>query len=566
MSNDLIFAPESEKEEEIVNPWKILIVDDEASVHDVTKLALHRFHYKDQGLDFTSAFSAKEAKAFLEKEQFAVAFIDVIMENDEAGLELANYIRKELHNDAMRIIIRTGQPGMAPERYVIDHYDINDYKEKTDITAEKLYTSLRTALSQYDQIMELVEKNAQLHRRMSYDALTTLPNRIRLHEDLNAHNVSSLFMINIDSFSSVNDAYGFEFGDEVLKSFAIQLQKHLVDDETFYRLEADTFALHITHKDKLRIKQLQDDLMHFSNGFRFEQDGVSVRLTFSMGVVVQQEENLIQKADMALKEARSISRNRLQIYHEDMNVIHIMHENREWTRLLNKALENDHLIPYFQPILNVKTQEIEKYEALVRMDLHGSIVSPIEFLAAARYGGLLHKITRVILNKTAAIFSSNHYNFSINVTDQDFKEEGFVDFVKETLRKYSIKPGRVIFELLEESSLNGVPQAKKVIKDLLDLGCHISIDDFGVECSNYAQMITHELESIKIDGSFVKNVDTSAECYRVVDAIIYFSKSMNVRTVAEFVHSKAVYDKVVDLGVDYVQGYYIGEPKPTLEA
>jgi EAL domain-containing protein (putative c-di-GMP-specific phosphodiesterase class I) len=104
-----------------------------------------------------------------------------------------------------------------------------------------------------------------------------------------------------------------------------------------------------------------------------------------------------------------------------------------------------------------------------------------------------------------------------------------------------------------------------MIRQLLDMGCLIAIDDFGVECSNYAQLITHELDSIKIDGSFIKDLDTSSDCHRVVDAIIYFSKSMNVPTVAEFVHSQSVYDKAIALGVDYVQGYYIAEPKPYIE-
>lgn len=565
MNDELFFLEDEPLDKLASDPWKVLIVDDEPSVHDVTKLALHRFIYENREVDFVSVYSKKEAQELLKKEKFAVAFIDVIMENDEAGLELVDFIRKTLQDDMIRIIIRTGQAGMAPERFVIDNYDINDYKEKTDLSSENLYTTLRTALSQYQQIEELALKNEMLYRQMSYDSLTGLPNRNKLNEVLAESIISSLFMINIDSFGLVNSAYGFEFGDAILKTFAIQFQSLLIDRETFYHLEADTFALHVKHKDKGRLQRLKEELISFSNKFSCSQDGISVRLTFSVGIVLDDQTNLIQKADMALKEARSISRNRMQVYKEDMKVAHMMHENREWTKLLNKALEDDRLMPYFQPILNVRTQEIEKYEALVRMQVKNSIVSPFEFLSAARYGGLLHEITKVMLEKTAKIFASNHFSFSINVTDQDFKEDNFFNFVQETLRKYSIDPRRVVFELLEENSLESVPQAREVIRKLQKLGCRISIDDFGVECSNYAQLITHNLESIKIDGSFIKNLDSSEGCHNVVDAIIYFAKSMNVKTVAEFVHSKEVYDKVLALGIDYVQGYYIGEPKSEID-
>lgn len=564
MDDELFFAAEVETKLDIVEPWEILIVDDEVSVHEVTQLALHRFEYLDRPLAFTCAYSKKEAIKILQNKTFAVAFIDVIMETEEAGLELVNIIRKDIGNDAIRLIIRTGQPGSAPERFIIDNYDINDYKEKTELTSDRLYTSLRTALAQYAQLLALAHSNKLLYHRMSYDTLTGAPNRNKLNEDLEQSLLSSLFMINIDSFSSVNDAYGFNIGDTVLKKLTVQLQKLLLNGEVLYHLEADTFAIHIVHKDRMRVKLLLEEVTELSHHFHFHEDGISVRLSFSMGIVMNDQSEMIAKADLALKQARSISRHRTQLYSDSMSIIGKMHENREWTRFLNKAFEEDGLKPYFQPILNVKTQKIEKYEALVRMDINGSIVSPLEFLPAARYAGLLHEITKVMIEKTAKIFANNSYKFSINVTDQDFKEESFVPFVKNVLRKYKIEPSRVVFELLEEKSLKDMPQATSAIKELQKLGCHISIDDFGVECSNYAQLMTHELESIKIDGSFVKNLDNSETCLKVVDAIIYFAKSMNVKTVAEFVHSEAVYDKAVALGVDYVQGYYIGRPEEFL--
>lgn len=148
--------------------WKLLIVDDEPDVHAVTKLALSRFKLDDRALTFISAFSAKEARLILEQDQdIAVAFIDVVMEHDHAGLELIKWIREDLGNKTIRLILRTGQPGQAPEEYVIVNYDINDYKAKAELDSRKLMTSVYSSLRSYRDIMEIEQAHEQqlLHRK-----------------------------------------------------------------------------------------------------------------------------------------------------------------------------------------------------------------------------------------------------------------------------------------------------------------------------------------------------------------------------------------------------------------
>lgn len=131
-------------------PWKVLIVDDEPDIHTLARLNLRNFEFSGRSLHFFEALSAEEARAILLAEpDIAVAFIDVVMETDDAGLKLVEFIRNELHNSLMRLIIRTGQPGLAPEKYVIDNYDIDDYKDKTELTAQKLYTAMRSALKSF---------------------------------------------------------------------------------------------------------------------------------------------------------------------------------------------------------------------------------------------------------------------------------------------------------------------------------------------------------------------------------------------------------------------------------
>ncbi|CAN2046906.1 3'3'-cGAMP-specific phosphodiesterase 2 [Candidatus Magnetomoraceae bacterium gMMP-13] len=159
--DEILFADESSDETADIKrqPWKILIVDDDEDVHQITKLVLNDYSFEDRTLDFISAYSGKEAKLMLEKHSdIAIVLLDVVMETDESGLEVAHYIREELKNKFVRIILRTGQPGKAPERKIITTYDINEYKEKTELTAEKLFTTVTSSLRTYRDL-RTIEKN-----------------------------------------------------------------------------------------------------------------------------------------------------------------------------------------------------------------------------------------------------------------------------------------------------------------------------------------------------------------------------------------------------------------------
>ncbi|MDO6695562.1 DUF3369 domain-containing protein [Aliiglaciecola sp. 3_MG-2023] len=172
MSDMFLFAEDTDEEIEVQKGvWKVLIVDDEPEVHAVTRLALNDFVFQEKGLNFISAYSGDEAKEMFQKHNdIAVVLLDVVMETDEAGLEVAEYIRNELHNNFTRIILRTGQPGQAPERDVILNYDINDYKSKTELTAQKLFTVIIASLRSYRDIMVIEENRKGLEKIISASA------------------------------------------------------------------------------------------------------------------------------------------------------------------------------------------------------------------------------------------------------------------------------------------------------------------------------------------------------------------------------------------------------------
>jgi response regulator RpfG family c-di-GMP phosphodiesterase len=172
MSDDFLFAEEPEQVEPIHNgSWKILIVDDEPEVHAVTKLALSDFSFQGKNLAFFSAYSGAEAKQLIAQHpDAAIMLLDVVMETDDAGLLVASYIREQLHNEHVRIILRTGQPGQAPERQVIINYDINDYKSKTELTAQKLFTVIMSSLRSYRDILSLEQSRLGLEKIINASA------------------------------------------------------------------------------------------------------------------------------------------------------------------------------------------------------------------------------------------------------------------------------------------------------------------------------------------------------------------------------------------------------------
>ncbi len=178
-------------------PWKILIIDDEPDIHAITRLNLKNFQFANKSLVFLQAMSGQQAREVLTTEaDIAVAFVDIVMETDDAGLRLVEFIRNELDNQLMRLIIRTGQPGVAPEKIVVDRYDIDDYKEKTELTAQKLYTTLRSALKAYRDLARLNNNRQGLEKILAAATELYFPQSMEIFFDNVLTQIMSLYQQN----------------------------------------------------------------------------------------------------------------------------------------------------------------------------------------------------------------------------------------------------------------------------------------------------------------------------------------------------------------------------------
>jgi c-di-GMP phosphodiesterase len=362
----------------------------------------------------------------------------------------------------------------------------------------------------------------------------------------------------------INDVYGFEVGDQMLLQFGKILRDVTFSTCKIYRLEADIFAVLTSQKE---IQDVQKEVLRIQNAITkhlFLINVIEHRINVTMGVVEHDMGNMIQKAEIALREARKMSRNRIQVYSDNLAVIQQIKENTKWTKWLKDALDHNKLIAYYQPIIDCRNGEISKYEALVRLERDGVVYTPYHFLSTARYAGLLYQITQQVFDQACARFSNNTLHFSVNITDQDLAEIGFIEFIEQTRIRYGIESERIYFEILEDNNILANPIAEKHLNQLTKLGYHLCLDDFGVQCSNFAQLGNLDLDIVKIDGTYIKDIDVNTKSQVVTESILFFTHKIGVKTVAEFVHSPQVYEIVKSMGVDYAQGYFLGEPKPDL--
>jgi len=392
------------------------------------------------------------------------------------------------------------------------------------------------------------------------DTLTGLENRRKLTEKLEKQINSFLMIINIDSFQEINDLYGDETGDAVLKEFAVLLKEIMPQSGMLYRLHSDEFAYlcewSMSPKEyNIFASMISEKISQKSFAISEKGDiSISVTIGSSYGSTM-----LLANADIALRLAKKRKKNYL-LYDESMAMLKEYEKNFDWSKRLKHAIENDKIIPVFQPIVDAKTQKIIKYEALIRMvDKENLLIAPVFFLELAKKNKLYHQLTKIMIEKTFEKFKDSPYSVSINISVEDILHKEIYNFIIEKLQT-SKMGSRIGFEILESEGIENFEQVIDFIDNVKKYGCTISIDDFGTGYSNFEYLMKLKVDFIKIDGSMIKNIDTDINSQMITQTIVEFANKMKIKTIAEFVYSKNIFEKVVELNVDLAQGYYFGEP------
>ncbi len=406
----------------------------------------------------------------------------------------------------------------------------------------------------------LESANTNLTRLLIHDELTGLYNRRKLIIDLQSEASKNLILVDVDRFSHLNGVYGVNSGDEVLKELAKRVCEFVGHEKSIYKLEADRFVV-LTQDEpsdsclKELIKACSKDSIPY-NGVDIE---TSVTLSVAKPCEVKKDQLLC--AEIALEEAKKEKRGSYIFYSQEIAANREFENNILWGNKIKQALKEDRIVAYFQPILNIKTGKIEKFESLVRLIEDGKPVSPFKFLEPAKNVGLLPDITQRMIEKCfSAAKEFSECEFSINVSFSDFKDSEFFGFIKDALKKFDLNADRIVLEILETEAIKMETDPIEVINTLARMGFKIAVDDFGSGYSNYSHLLNMEVDFLKIDGEFIKNIMSDHKSEKITQAILEFSKLLQTKTIAEFVADEQIFEKIKLMGVDFAQGYHISPP------
>lgn len=411
--------------------------------------------------------------------------------------------------------------------------------------------------SLHEQVKKETAKNLTL---IYNDKLTKCYKKEKFLSDKKLYEKSELVMLNIKNFSQVNSTYGFSIGDEVLHQTAKTLTTIL--NQTPYRIDSDEFVF-VSQDVESDIRKIR---AHFkASSLHITHDDIKLRISFSFAVVSGDESDLLRKLTVALKQAKQEPFKPFVYYkEEDVNNDFIKFNSYLYDAIFSQ--QDARIVPFFQGIRDNRTKKIMKYEALARLEVGEKVYSPFFFIDIAKNSGFLFEITKIMIDKSFAFLSQQDPEIviSINITEDDLLSKKLQEYLISKLHFYQLQASRITLEILEGVSASGTHNSIIQLKELKEFGFSLAIDDFGVEYSNFERINELEVDFIKIDGKYIKELGTNPKSYKITKAIADFASSMEIQVIAEFVENEKIQKIVEEIGISYSQGYYFSKPAPTM--
>ena len=533
----------------------ILLVDDLRTNRMVMKKALEHENYT-----FFEASNGQEAIEIAIEHQPNIIIMDGVMPVMD-GFESVKILRTLESFKRTPIIMISSLSDEVMKLKAIE-VGVNDFISKP---FQKMELILRCR-----SYMEISHINSQ-YIISTKDPHTKMPNKVALQKVLMENRQESIVIMRIDSFHSVDTFYGEEYARLLEKKFVSYLISY------FHSLDLMVFCYHTGAGEfVIRFDNYERDMMHMDLHqfcemlhehimvYEIELDkiayDVSATLCFAQGA-----ENLFENASFALDWTIK-NKQRYTIMNEVISQLkEETQENIARVHMVKKAIEEDRIVPYFQPIFDNHTCKITKYETLVRLIKEdGKVLSPYFFLDAAKNGNYYLQITQIMIEKVFAIFKYVETEVTINLSYLDISSMQVKDKVINLLESNRDVASRVTFELLEDEAIDDDSVVEAFIEEVRQYGVKIAIDDFGSGYSNFQRIMKINPDFVKIDGSIIKHLKDDKKSEILTKAINTFSHSLGIKTVAEFVYDKETYEKVSSMDIDFSQGYYISEPQDKL--
>jgi len=435
-------------------------------------------------------------------------------------------------------------------------------------------------------LMHDVTELRGLHRQMSYqathDALTGLVNRREFERRLEeaadvarrGETTHMLCYLDLDRFKIVNDSSGHLAGDSMLREVAKLLRDAVRDSDTVARLGGDEFGMLLVGCPLDKARQIADDVCRSVAAYRFVwQDrvyniGVSIGL-IEIGREAGTVEQLLAAADSACYVAKKEGAGRVSVYSARDEELARNNGEIEWLQKLQGAIKEERFTLYYQPIVAAYGSDAEgpSMEVLLRMiDVDGQEIQPGEFVQAAERYRLMASVDRWVVQTTLTALSRNFFQLArdrsvaINISGQTLGDPQFLEWVVECLDSTGVSADQVCFEIAETAVIGNLEHARRFVGVLHGMGCKFTIDDFGSGVGSFSSLKTLELDYLKLDGSFMRNLARDSVSQTMVTAMIKLARTLNFKIIAEQVEDNAALDAARRIGVDYIQGFVIARP------
>jgi diguanylate cyclase (GGDEF)-like protein len=583
------------------NRARILITDDEAAIRSILNLLL------GESYDCVQVASAEEALARLHSEKFDLVLSDVVM-GGITGLEMVPQVL-EIAPETVVIMI-SGEQNIenaiqamrvgafdyitkpfdlrhveAAVRRALEHHSLLESKRRYESQLEEMVEErthkLATAIaSLQEEIAERKRAEEQVNYLSYYDPLTNLPNQELFRAGLtsaltiaqSSHRQLAMILFSIDRFKKFNDTLGHDVGSQLLRSVAERLNACVRDGDVVARFDGDEFSLLLPHvsgaEDAIKIAQRTQEALNAP----FELNGHTLYLTASFGVSLYPEDGsdgqlLMQNASVALFRAKQQGGNTLQFYTADMNTKAL--ERMTLENDLRCALEREEFLVYYQPLVSSDSGQITGMEALVRWQhAERGLISPAEFIPLAEDTGLIVPIGKWVLrtacaqNKAWQDAGFVPLHVAVNFSARQFEQSNLSELVAQVLHETGLNPRYLELELTESAVMKNAGLSVGILRELRGMGVHVSIDDFGTGYSSLSYLRQFPINKLKIDQSFVREINTNESDSQIVRAVIALAHSLKLKVVAEGVETKEQLAFLHLLNCDEMQGYLFSRPVP----
>ncbi len=570
-------------------------------------------HFVSEIEDITAAKQAASALAEAE-ERFRSAFEDApigmalvaldgsFLQVNQALCEITGHSSQALCATTVHAI--THPDDIAEERELVkallrgelDHYHLEQRYLRA--SGELVWISLDATLLRdrdgnprhfLDQVVDITKRRhleQELRHLAGHDPLTGLPNRRKLESELD-HHVSyvrrygdrgALLLLDLDHFKTVNDTLGHNAGDQLIISVGAALRQRMRASDIVARLGGDEFAILLPEVDASTAKQVAAEIVRdiskktiVLNGQQPRRITASVGVTLFTRALASGEEALVQ-ADLAMYDAKEDGRDRFALYASDRHHQPRIKARLAWIDRIRGALEEERLVLYAQPILELRTGFVGQYELLVRMlSETGDSIPPGAFIYIAERYDLIQELDRWVVTRAIRLVQERNalghdLTVEVNLSGKSLGDDLLPELIEAELTRTGTDPASLIFEVTETAAVANIQLARKFAERLAALGCRFALDDFGAGFGSFYYLKHLPFDYLKIDGEFVTRCTSNRTDQLVIASLVAIAQGLQKRTIAEGVENQSTQLFLQRNGVDFAQGYHIGHPLPVADA